>query len=352
MFVFFFLGVLAPSLTLAVPSAKHEAASDFLSREKRAYSVFEEMKGASKERECQEEICNQEEAQEIFQNERKAKLFVKRQQEQCKQHQCYADGTKECVNEWGKRTCICHPGWEGDDCSKNIDECAEHEKAMARDSTLEPMCKNDGECFDQNPTDNKRGYRCRCQPGWQGLHCEQDINECTHGEDGRSPGKNPCKNKAICFNTVGSYSCACSALFKGDNCEEDVDQCAEDPTICQNNGICINTDAGFECACVDGYGGAYCDEPEKECDLKNINGQTPCPHGTICVDKNNAYLCRCPKWGCKNLHNDNVMNLYEKKYGYGHSVSYEYGGNEDYDAGFVDSDQDYKNAYIELDSGN
>lgn len=44
-------------------------ASQFLSRYKRANSLFEESKKGNLERECIEELCNKEEAREIFENQ-------------------------------------------------------------------------------------------------------------------------------------------------------------------------------------------------------------------------------------------------------------------------------------------
>lgn len=323
--------------TVEQPSSKQ--AQGFLknARNRRAYSFGEELKGADQERECAEEICDLEEANEIFQNVAKAKRFISKQENQCEQQQCYSDGTKECINEWAHRSCICKHGWTGDDCSQNIDECENHVLSMKADENLEPMCKNGGECYDQNPNDNARGFRCRCIPGWTGDYCETDINECTEGFDGKHAGMNPCKNKAICFNTVGSYSCTCSNHFKGDNCEQDIDQCTENPGLCHNNGLCVNTDAGFECACVDGWGGVYCEEAEKECEIGNGPGGSPCPPGTRCLDKPNGFLCMCPKWGCKNADNDRIRELYYKKFGLS-TNKYDFHV-QSYDAGHVENDR-------------
>ncbi len=44
-------------------------ATQFLSRHKRANSLFEESKKGNLERECIEELCNKEEAREIFENQ-------------------------------------------------------------------------------------------------------------------------------------------------------------------------------------------------------------------------------------------------------------------------------------------
>uniref|UniRef100_A0A803KMT7 Uncharacterized protein n=1 Tax=Chenopodium quinoa TaxID=63459 RepID=A0A803KMT7_CHEQI len=63
------------------------------------------------------------------------------------------------------------------------------------------ICKGNSECL--NVT---RGYRCQCNPGFEGnpyLHDCHDIDECSNQL------YNPCKHPAECINTNGSYVCLC-----------------------------------------------------------------------------------------------------------------------------------------------
>ncbi|MEQ2212817.1 hypothetical protein XENOCAPTIV_005474 [Xenoophorus captivus] len=53
---------------LSVLVLSQNTASQFLSRRRRANSLFEESKKGNLERECIEEVCNKEEAREIFEN--------------------------------------------------------------------------------------------------------------------------------------------------------------------------------------------------------------------------------------------------------------------------------------------
>lgn len=59
------------------------------------------------------------------------------------------------------------PGYEGDNCETDIDECAEQ------------PCENGGECFERSDPSNweldweisfadAAGYICQCQPGFAG----------------------------------------------------------------------------------------------------------------------------------------------------------------------------------------
>ena len=66
-------------------------------------------------------------------------------------------------------------------------------------------CLNGGTCIN-----NAGSYTCRCAPGWTGEKCQIDINECLN---------NPCLFGGSCFNTPGSYVCQCVAGRTGKNCE-------------------------------------------------------------------------------------------------------------------------------------
>ena len=72
------------------------------------------------------------------------------------------------------------------------------------------FCQNDGQC----KIIEKNGYKvpsCTCKPGFTGVDCGEDVNEC-HSR--------PCKNSGVCVNTIGSFKCNCiDSNFKGDLCE-------------------------------------------------------------------------------------------------------------------------------------
>lgn len=44
------------------------------------------------------------------------------------------------------------------------------------------------------------GYMCYCRPGYYGNQCENEINECV---------SDPCENGGTCVDEVNGYTCLC-----------------------------------------------------------------------------------------------------------------------------------------------
>lgn len=92
----------------------------------------------------------------------------------CFQQSCKNGGI--CSNPSEDYACTCPFGYEGDDCSSNIDEC------------LTAECLNNSTCIDLIAD-----YKCKCLPGYEGKHCESEINECL---------SQPCKNGGNCTDLL------------------------------------------------------------------------------------------------------------------------------------------------------
>ncbi|KAM3625273.1 uncharacterized protein V6R79_009428 [Siganus canaliculatus] len=250
-------------------------ASQFLSRHKRANSLFEESKKGNLERECIEELCNKEEAREIFENNPETEYFypkyvaclgshrvginndnsdtsdqsnlrtcVSEISNQCTPFPCYKEGAESCVDGMASFTCVCKPGWKGPRCEDDIDECFDPEFPAGCDQ----------KCI------NYRGsFQCLCEDGYfisNKVNCI-DIDECMMFPS-------ICSEPAKCVNTPGMYECQCPPGFKYNFTSKtcgDIDEC--EVNLCA--GTCVNTVGSYTCHC-DGRTGLHLAEDKKECE--------------------------------------------------------------------------------------
>ncbi|XP_039283306.1 protein slit [Nilaparvata lugens] len=136
-------------------------------------------------------------------------------------------------------------------------------------------CSNQGQCEPQAD----RQYKCRCNPGYHGPHCEHMIDAC-YG--------NPCRNAGTCkLLEEGRFSCHCAPGFTGIRCESNVDDCLENK--CENNATCIDLVQAYKCQCPPGFMGEYCETKIPFC-TKEFN---PCKNGARCSDHFTHYTCEC-----------------------------------------------------------
>lgn len=99
-----------------------------------------------------------------------------------------------CVNgTCSADQCECDPGWEGDVCDVDIDDCADD------------PCLNGGTC-----TDEVDGFSCECATGWEGDDCGTNIDDCA---------PNPCQNGGMCVDGLDDFTCNCPPGSLGPLCE-------------------------------------------------------------------------------------------------------------------------------------
>ncbi|KAG9260826.1 lactadherin-like [Astyanax mexicanus] len=122
--------------------------------------------------------------------------------EYCEVNLCHNGGT--CVTGVGDEPffCICAEGFAGDTCN-----------ATENGPCSPSPCKNDGECeviSNSRRGDVFNGYVCRCSPGFEGVHCQINVNDCANL---------PCKNGGKCRDLNGDYTCLCPSPYVGRQCQ-------------------------------------------------------------------------------------------------------------------------------------
>ncbi|XP_037110764.1 milk fat globule EGF and factor V/VIII domain containing b isoform X4 [Syngnathus acus] len=121
--------------------------------------------------------------------------------ELCKVNVCSNGGT--CVTKAGAPfICICPDGFTGETCNQiETGPCKPN------------PCKNDGICAATGQS--RRGdvfseYVCKCQPGFDGVHCQNNVNDCA-GQ--------PCQNGGSCRDLDGDFKCRCPSPYVGKHCQ-------------------------------------------------------------------------------------------------------------------------------------
>ncbi|KAM4868926.1 vitamin K-dependent protein C isoform X1 [Urocitellus parryii] len=168
-----------PSITVSLPSRKpdsvfssSERAHQVLRIHKRANTFLEELRPGSLERECTEEICDFEEAKEIFQNVDDTLAFWSKyfDGDQCEgapsEHQCTSPCCEHgtCIDGIGGFSCDCHRGWEGSFCQNEV--------------RFSNCSVDNGGCM-HYCLEEQGGRRCTCAPGYKladdHLHCQASV---------------------------------------------------------------------------------------------------------------------------------------------------------------------------------
>ena len=163
-----------------------------------------------------------------------------------------------CVDMANDFTCVCDPGYTGVQCDEDIDEC----------ETVQ--CLFGGTCHD-----GINNYTCECATGFEGRHCEQNIDDCLETDCGNG----------TCRDLVNDYYCECVMGYTGSACETMIDECEQQP--CMNGAMCLDRLNNFTCVCVEGFEGRFCEFDIDDC------ADNPCLNGGSCRDGMNNFTCDC-----------------------------------------------------------
>ncbi|XP_020039282.2 vitamin K-dependent protein S [Castor canadensis] len=259
-------GALLACLALVLPVSEanflsRQHASQVLVRKRRANSLLEETKKGNLERECIEELCNKEEAREVFENNPETDYFYP------KYLGCLGSFRAGLFTDAHQSTNAYH---DLRSCINAIpDQC-------------NPLpCNEDGY---MSCKDGQAAFTCLCKPGWKGERCEFDINEC------RDPTNLNGGCSQICDNTPGSYHCSCRSGFtmlsNKKDCK-DMDECSVKPSVC-GTAVCKNIPGDFECECPEGY--RY-NPNSKSC--KDVDECSEHMCAQLCVNYPGGYSCYC-----------------------------------------------------------
>lgn len=208
-----------------------------------------------------------------------------------------------CSDVRNSYTCACPPGFDGDYCQRDVDECAQH------------ACQHGATC-----RDHVARYSCDCAPGYSGALCEVDVDECQSA---------PCQHGAACRDLPGAFRCDCPPEWRGERCDVPRQRtcqhapcahnatCADVPDQHGNNYTCecapgrvgVHCELAYcevtpcvhgacegeppACACEPGYSGPLCDQERDEC-----AGEAACLNGGRCVPRHRPPLCECPPGVC------------------------------------------------------
>uniref|UniRef100_A0A8C8ITI9 Slit homolog 1 protein n=1 Tax=Oncorhynchus tshawytscha TaxID=74940 RepID=A0A8C8ITI9_ONCTS len=142
-----------------------------------------------------------------------------------------------CIDGVNHYTCLCPLYYTGEMCEEMEDVCA---------PGVSP-CQHQSTCLITST-----GPQCVCSPGYVGDDCSVDYDDCE---------ENRCPNRAQCVDQLNAYSCSCPDGYSGQLCElPPSPRSLCDLADCQNGAPCVERAGRALCQCLPGFGGPRCEK--------------------------------------------------------------------------------------------
>uniref|UniRef100_A0A8C7UAE0 Slit homolog 1 protein n=1 Tax=Oncorhynchus mykiss TaxID=8022 RepID=A0A8C7UAE0_ONCMY len=142
-----------------------------------------------------------------------------------------------CIDGVNHYTCLCPLYYTGEMCEEMEDVCA---------PGVSP-CQHQSTCLITST-----GPQCLCSPGYVGDDCSVDYDDCK---------ENRCPNRAQCVDQLNAYSCSCPDGYSGQLCEVPPSpRSLCDLADCQNSAPCVERAGRALCQCLPGFGGPRCEK--------------------------------------------------------------------------------------------
>lgn len=119
-------------------------------------------------------------------------------------------------------------------------------EVLPADPCTPDYCNGQGTCIQGDAT-----LTCDCHPGYSGEFCEINDDECAEFAEA-------CNSHGFCSDGVASWTCAnCAEGWSGEFCHVNVQDCQD--VHCLHGGSCVEGDNSWACECPYGFGGRYCE---------------------------------------------------------------------------------------------
>ena len=106
-----------------------------------------------------------------------------------------------CHDTGSNMYCSCNPQFTGVGCQYEYDACAAG------------ACQNGATCIDEGGPE----YKCICPPGFDGKNCSNNINDCVYDD-----GTRKCPPAAKCIDLDNDYYCRCPFNLTGEMCQKTI----------------------------------------------------------------------------------------------------------------------------------